>query len=260
MENEFSFKELYDVFLKATYNMEINGRTYQPGETIALFDKVQSANLSSDAKRVHAHGGHEDRNWVTWETVKEGTLQFTQGIFNRTQFGLMLNARVLELVEDQLDLPTREVVESDENSTIKLTHAALGSPFIYKEDSGELVAATGSGDTFIVPAAYTNYIVDYNYAYTNKFARTCIGSALSEGCFTLVGKTKTKDDITGQVRTGILEIPKLKLTSNLSITLGKNANPVVGRFIMRALPYGDYGNSCIMNMFFLEDDIDSDIQ
>jgi hypothetical protein len=38
--NDFGFKELYEVSLKATSNMEVGGIKIEAGETIASFDKI----------------------------------------------------------------------------------------------------------------------------------------------------------------------------------------------------------------------------
>jgi len=40
MENEFSLKELYDVFLKTTYPIEIAGKQFAEGEVLCIFDKI----------------------------------------------------------------------------------------------------------------------------------------------------------------------------------------------------------------------------
>ena len=40
MNNEFGLKELYEVSLKATYPIEVGGRVIEPGENIAIFDKI----------------------------------------------------------------------------------------------------------------------------------------------------------------------------------------------------------------------------
>ena len=71
MENEFSLKELYDVFIKTTYSMEIAGRQYEEGETLCIFDKIQIANFNQQKQFISAHGGFEDRDRVIWETNKE---------------------------------------------------------------------------------------------------------------------------------------------------------------------------------------------
>jgi len=47
--------------------------------------------------------------------------------------------------------------------------------------------------------------------------------------------------------------------SGLSIRLGKNANPVVANFRMSAIPTGTGGVSTVINFFFLNDDVDSDM-
>ena len=57
---------------------------------------------------------------------------------------------------------------------------------------------------------------------------------------------------------GIIEIPKLKLMSELSIRLGAQANPVVGSFAAVGVPTGTRGNSYVSEFYFLNNDIDSD--
>ena len=42
---QFGFKELYSVLLKATYPMEIKGRKFEVGETVAAFDRISIANF-----------------------------------------------------------------------------------------------------------------------------------------------------------------------------------------------------------------------
>jgi hypothetical protein len=41
--------------------------------------------------------------------------------------------------------------------------------------------------------------------------------------------------------------------------LGKNANPVVANLRAKAIPSGDRQNTTVMDLFFLNDDIDSDM-
>lgn len=71
MEQEIGFKELYDVALKATYPIEIGGRTIEQGETVALFDKIQLANFQEVKNFASANGGFDNRGHVFWETTKE---------------------------------------------------------------------------------------------------------------------------------------------------------------------------------------------
>ena len=64
----------------------------------------------------------------------------------------------------------------------------------------------------------------------------------------------------GKDITGIIEIPKLKLVSGLSMILGQNASPIVPRFKAIGYPVGVRGNSEVLRITFLSDVIDSDIQ
>ena len=86
-----------------------------------------------------------------------------------------------------------------------------------------------------------------------------VGNPLTNGYLSLEGKTRVKDDITGQVKTGIIKIPKLKLLSNLSMRLGNDAIPQVGHLEAIAVPTGPKGQKMVMELIFLEDDIDSDM-
>jgi hypothetical protein len=89
--------------------------------------------------------------------------------------------------------------------------------------------------------AYLELIVDYQYNYTDGAEILTFGNALTNGFLSLEGKTRVKDDITGQVKTGIIKIPKLKLLSNLSMRLGNDAIPQVGRLDAVAVPTGPKG-------------------
>ena len=85
-----------------------------------------------------------------------------------------------------------------------------------------------------------------------------IGQELVKGYLSLEARTRVKDDITGHTKTGIIKIPQLKLMSDLSMRLGENAPPQMGTFKAIGYPVGSRGDSKVMEILFLEDDIDSD--
>ena len=53
---EFGLKELYDLTLKATFPIDMDGRTFEAGEVIARFDKIQIANFKEITARKSANG------------------------------------------------------------------------------------------------------------------------------------------------------------------------------------------------------------
>jgi hypothetical protein len=75
----------------------------------------------------------------------------------------------------------------------------------------------------------------------------------------LEGKSRVKDDITGKTHTVLLRIPRLKLVSDLSMRLGREAGPLLANFSAIAYPESVGRDKKIMEMLFLDDDIDTDM-
>lgn len=258
---QFSMKELYDVSLKSTYPMKIGNRDIEVGEKIAVFDKIQLANFNEIKSYKTSNGGYDNRARVFWEDTKEIRFHFSQGIFSKEQMSLMLNAKLIngKTTTEPLLISKREFLESDENNTIELKNKPVNL-FVYDTATGEKISYEKFSDTIIkISRPYINVIVDYQYEYNNDMEELVVGTQLTNGYLELEGKTRYKDDITGHTHTGIIRIPKLKLMSNLSMRLGENAHPVTGEFTAVGVPMGTKGNKTVMEMFFLADDIDSDM-
>jgi hypothetical protein len=258
---QFSMKELYDVSLKSTYPMRIGNRDIEIGEKIAVFDKIQLANFN-EIKRINsANGGFDNRSHVYWEETKEIQMNFTQGVFSKTQLSLMLNSKMISENgnENPILISKREILESNEKGELELAYKPLNL-FIYDAATNEKLSYSMISENIIkIQGLYQNIIADYQYEYKNKVEELVIGSQLTNGYLELEGKTRYKDDVTGHTYTGIIKIPRLKLMSNLSMRLGENASPVVGSFSAIAVPTGERGNKKVMELFFLSDDIDSDM-
>lgn len=261
MENNIGFKELYDVSLKATYPIEVGSRIIEVGETIAAFDKIQIANFEEKKNFISANGGYDNRARVWWEESKEIRVTLAQGVFSIEQMILMTNARLLN--NDGLSVVpvnSREIVESNEVGKAMVKHSIQSPVFVYDKITGEKITNFTYNDNYInIDRAYTEIVVDYYYNYDNKYSTLTFGRGLTNGYLSLEGKTRVKDDITGQVTTGIIKIPKLKLMSNLSMRLGQDAVPLVGRLDAVAIPTGERGQKKLMELIFLSDDIDSDM-
>jgi hypothetical protein len=86
-----------------------------------------------------------------------------------------------------------------------------------------------------------------------------VGQKLVKGFLLLEGKTRVKDDITGKTRTAILRIPRLKLVSDLSMRLGREAGPLLANFAAIGYPEGSGRDKKVMEMLFLNDDIDAEM-
>lgn len=254
-------KELYDVVLKATYPIEMGNRTIQTGEVILAFDNILMSGFQEQKDRVTAHGGFDDRDLVFWETTKEIALNFTQGVFSLEHLAIMSNSKLINLEQDNssVKITQREYLESDENGEIKLKHTPVGEPFLYNKETGEKLEFEIDGDTITISTPYTEVYVTYEYEYVQGGSVIKVGNRLFKGFLSLEGKTRLKEDTNGQVVTGIIKIPKLKLMSDLSIRLGRQVDPAVASFRAVGVPVGRRGNDYVCELYSLNDDIDSDM-
>lgn len=260
MSNEFGMKELYSVYLKTTYPMRINGKTFEEGEIIAAFDKIQLANFQEIQKMVSANGGFDNRPHVVWKTTKEVDFIFSQGIFSKEQMALLTGANLVKTGE-QVVLTERQKVETDENGKFELKNLPYEYLFIYDKNGNKIPSShikRTDKEVQIMESAYEELICDYDFIYDAKISELVIGQELVKGYLSLEARTRVKDDITGHTRTGIIKIPQLKLMSDLSMRLGENASPQMGTFKAIGYPIGSRGDSKVMEVLFLEDDIDSD--
>lgn len=260
MDN-FSMKELYDVSLKATSMIEIGDRKIEPGEIITIFDKIQLSTFSEEKDVRTAHGGYGDRARIYWETTKDVRFSLTQGVFSKLQWALMMNSKIVtNQGNETFMVSVREAIETDENGVAATAHEMTEPIFVYDANTGARITPTEATSTTITTSApYQSLIVDYQYNYDNGYTSFVFGRNLMGIYLSLEGKTRVKDDVTGQVTTGIIKIPKLRLLSNLSIRLGQNTAPVAPTLNAVALPVGERGHEIIMEIDILSDDIDSDL-
>lgn len=257
MEQNINFKELYDVSLKSNLKIEIGGRTIEPGEVIARFDRIQLGTFQEDKTFTSARGGANNLPQVWWEESNELDVVLAQGIFSLPQLSVLTGSRLM-VEEGPIVLSKRELLETDESCRCLLAADPI-SYFCYDADTGEKLTCALEGRTLTAARQYENLIVDYTYEYQNGGRTLTVGRALTNGYVALEGKTRVKDDASGRITTGIIKIPKLKLMSELSIRLGKDGRPMVGTIRATAYPDGPRGSRKLMDVVFLEEDLDSDI-
>lgn len=261
MEKELGFKELYDMHLKLTYPIEILGKVFEEGETIALFDKITISNFNEIKNKIRTSGGYNNQDRVFWEETKEVTVNFSNGIFSKEQFALLSNSKILKYTKTPIKVTqTENNLESDENGLVTLKYIPADKLFLYDKETQEKINYSKVEDkVYKINTPFTNIRAIYNFNYTNGGEKVVIGQQLISGFLSLEAKTKTQDDVTGHIKTGIIKIPKVKLMSDLSMTLGENASPMVANFSLVGIPVGSRGNKIVLEQYFLNDDIDSDL-
>jgi hypothetical protein len=167
--NNFGFRELYDVSLKTTYSIELEGRHFEPGETIAVFDKIQLGTLDENLGRVAATGGYDNRSLIWWEEVKEVRLRLTQGVFSKKILALMANASLIQTAkENSVRVNRRESIETNEQGQAVLKFECATIPFVYDAKTGEkIVHFIWNGNIITIEEPYRELLVDYWFNYSN---------------------------------------------------------------------------------------------
>lgn len=252
---DFSFKDLYGVKLKSTYNMKLNGQDVEENETIAFFNSIQIANIDEIVKRTVARGGRDNPRHVFWETTDSIKMNFVNGVFSKTQFALLTNSNLFELdSQKEIAVDYREKTESNSEGIITLKYRPANFLFCYDVRTGQKIPWNlVSENQLDIGDSYKEVIVDYQRLLLTGGNGIVLGENAIKGYLSLEAKTRIKDDMTGEDCVGIIKIPRLKLVSNLSLRLGRNANPNAINFAIEGYPVGDKGFKRVIEFYFLDD-------
>lgn len=267
---DFGIKELYSVTLKPTLDMKINGVFYQKDEPIISFDRIQVAYLQENKRRVNAHGGYGDRALVFWDETRSMGMSFTEGVISKIGLNMISNSKLLQHQTRNILIPYSEQLQSEEieigginyyklytkyeveDNLFVMRNGARFKQFQLQEDKRTIYVARGDNEEDAL------YYVYYDYEYSDEFDILTIGERAVKGFLKLTGRARVKDDQTGKESTVLIEIPKLKLTSDLTMRLGSGVTPYIYNFEVMGYPVGERGAEYVCEYTFLNEDIDAD--
>jgi hypothetical protein len=78
------------------------------------------------------------------------------------------------------------------------------------------------GNRIYFKSSYRKVCIDYTFTFCDKIRTLEVGNRLMNGFLRLDAKMSVKDEKSGEVTTALLEMPKIKLSSSLSMRLGSN--------------------------------------
>lgn len=292
--SDFGIRELYDVNIRTSFPMEFCGREYEENEIILRLDRIGIAAVGTSKTRVTATGGLDNKALIVWESVNPMRMQIQQGIISKT--GLSLLSNNLLKTEETVAAPITESFETVIGATegklkkLPLRHKPQeNTEFVYqykiiedtkdknkkeiitklKREKGDYEIKTEVDDRDkenvkefyfleLSSSDYDKIVIDY-YSDKSNSEVLRIGQNLLGGFLKLEAKTRVKDDITGDEKTGIFVIPKMKIVSDLSMRLGDAAQPFVYNFMVEGYPVGPRGEQYVGDLVFLDEDLDVDI-
>lgn len=260
MDN-MGMKELYDVTIRLNNPVEFNGKKFKINESLLIFKTAEIAQVNEKKASISAKGGYHNVPLINWEIDKEIDFAISNGVLSPVSWALLSNSKIelpktksvsfneiLKTIEDKnycyIDLkyypnhcnciigvqgnPNNEPLPLGRRPELMLKPLPPSKDkfiFIYDSETGKRI------DDFEIyqnriffKEFYRKVYVDYTFNYEDKIKVIKVGDRLFNGFLSLTGKMSVKDEKSGEVTTAILEIPKIKLSSSLSMRLGKSYN------------------------------------
>jgi hypothetical protein len=99
-------------------------------------------------------------------------------------------------------------------------------------------------------------MVNYYYHSKNSGTIYTLNRERKANLYSLEATFYLKDENDGRLHTGILEMPKVYIMSNINLRMGERADPTVGTFRIMAMPE-DYDNydAMVWRVTYLDEDI-----
>ena len=258
-ENFSGIKELYDVNLRLTQPLDIGGQKYNINESILSFKTAEIAQIQEQKRHIEARGGYNNNLLIDWEIDKEMNFGLSHGVLSPRSWAILSNSQLknpqlksvgiteeLHTIEDEkynyvqlkyipncCDIPMGAqpnpnfeplpMGRREELMLKPLPPSKTKWIFCYDMETGATIREFQIYyDKIFFQKSYREVMVDYTFTYEDKIKVLEVGNRLLNGFLRLDGKMSVKDEKSGEVTTAILEMPKIKLSSNLSMRLGKN--------------------------------------
>lgn len=267
-------KEMYDINIRLNHPLEIGGRKYDINETILSFERADIAQVQENKGHKQARGGYNNNLLIDWEVDKEATFAITHGILSPTTWAVLSNSKLNKKGAKSISYKEQlDIIEGDKYWYADLKfipnhvdgeQGLQGNPeneqmpmgrrewlplkplppqpdkfmFCYDMETGNrIMKFEVLGNRVIFRGEHRKVMVDYTFDYVDNILQLDVGNRLFNGFLNLTAKITTKDFFSGEPKTAILEIPRLKINSGLAMKLGTIYDqPVVSDFYFTGYP------------------------
>ena len=226
--------------LKTTYPMKINDRDFGIGEVVVCFEKPQIALLEETLDRTNATGGKGNRSLVSWVEQEELNFEITMGKLNPFTLSLLTgNKQETQTVR----VPAFEEKTSSPDGEFSLQHTPLEEElFIYDVTTQNAVLLKENeyvlqGNVVVLnDRPSTTVFVSYYYEKVGNKDSIIIERTKIGGYFRFEGKAIYKDSNAGVEKEVVFIMPRVRLETDLGITLSKESAPTVYNLVLKAEP------------------------
>lgn len=260
---EMGIKDLEHVVLKARDYIDIGNYTFEPGEPVLYFRNIQIALLSENTQVVAARGGFLNQPRVVWEDRSDTTFQFSNGTLNQISLNMLLEANMLQRQNPLI--PMQEIAEVVDGQAYLAHDVDKSKKRFYKifdaeniQHQTKLIPVSEEGNIvcFKDQNLNTTIVADYYFKPKNQPLTYTMNRERKANLYSLEATFYLKDENDGLLHTGILEMPKVYIMSNINLRMGERADPTVGTFRIVAMPENVDGyDSMVCRVTYLDDDI-----
>ena len=260
---ETGIKDLEHVVLKARDYITIGPYVFEPGEPVLYFKNIQIALLSENTQVVAARGGYLNQPRVIWEDRSDTTFQFSNGTLNPISLNLLLEANMLQRLDPII--PMQEIVEvvdgkaylsQEMDKTKKRFYKVFDAENIQHNKKIEVESEEGNLVIFKNRTLNTTIVADYYFKPKKQPITYTMNRERKANLYTLEATFYLKDENDGLLHTGVLEMPKVYIMSNINLRMGERADPTVGTFRIVAMPENTDGyDSMVCRVTYLDEDI-----
>ena len=259
---EMGIKDLESVVLKAHDEMSIAGRVFEQGEPVLYFQNIQVSQLSERAAIRAARGGYLNQPLVVWEDRENTTFQFSNGTLNQISFNMLLEANMVKKQEVRVPFKQIDEIQGDGKFYYRYPPAEDKKKFFYVFDCENIqrkISPLAEGKDYAVfdkSLAGQRLLMDYYFLPKSTSTVYLMDKERKASLYSLEATFYLKDENEGLLHTGILEMPKVYIMSNIDLRMGERANPTVGTFRIVAMPENvdDY-ERLVYRITYLDEDI-----
>ena len=215
---------------KGDLPFQLGSRQIEAGEPVLYFDQIQLAHLGEKTTSLVSRGGRGARPLIIWDNPGDVRFQMQAGVLSSVGLALLTNSTVLDFVSNESVLvPKQEIVPTNGQGVAKLRYSCSRLKGFFVLDTiitcskKKITSFTIEGRDIDlgISNAITNFAVEYYYSYSHPVRLYSLDKDRFSGLFRLEGKFQPKGEIDGITNTILLTIPKVKITSNLNITVGE---------------------------------------
>lgn len=294
MNDLIGMKELYDINIRLNQPIEIGKRRYEINETILSFERAEIAQIVEEKTHKKATGGYHNNMLIDWEIDTQANFAITHGVLSPSTWAVLSNSKLTE--KESKSVPYKETLlvteEQEDVWTITLKYipnhvdkkmGIQGNPenepmpmgrvpwlplkplppskehfiFCYDADTGKRILNFDIyGNKIIFKAPHRKIMIDYTFDYDDDIVELEVGNRLLNNFMNLTGKMTTKDYFSGEPKTAIIEIPRIKIYSNLAMRLGSDYNdPIVSDFYFTGYPPENKYDDRIFKLTFLNHEL-----